>query len=95
MGKSWIQANTRVIRRKSNSDIFYSGLPAAFLNVNGVVFQDQGETRTYNMSINTDQVTLKKWTVCCSYPVSDFANGDYLKSVTPKGHRPCNRFQCE
>ena len=47
-------------------------------------FQDWGETRTYNMSVNTDQVTLKSGKSTTAVRVSDFANGDYLKSVTPK-----------
>ena len=47
-------------------------------------FQDWGETRTYNMSVNTDQVTLKNGQSTAAIRVSDFANGDYLKSVTPK-----------
>jgi len=47
-------------------------------------FQDWGETRTYNMSVNTDQVTLKNGQSTTAIRVSDFANGDYLKSVTPK-----------
>lgn len=47
-------------------------------------FQDWGETRTYNMSVNTDQVTLKSGKSITAVRVSDFANGDYLKSVTPK-----------
>ena len=47
-------------------------------------FQDWGETRTYNMSVNTDQVTLKNGQSTTAVRVSDFANGDYLKSVTPK-----------
>lgn len=47
-------------------------------------FQDWGETRTYNMSVNTDQVILKNGQSTTAVRVSDFANGDYLKSVTSK-----------
>ena len=36
------------------------------------------------MSVNTDQVTLKNGQSTTAIRVSDFANGDYLKSVTPK-----------
>lgn len=36
------------------------------------------------MSVNTDQVTLKSGKSTTAVRVSDFANGDYLKSVTPK-----------
>lgn len=82
----WVNKGSgkHTVSKGNPTSIFFTADYQQYLKCERCGFQDWGETRTYNMSVNTDQVTLKNGQSTTAVRVSDFTNGDYLKSVTPK-----------
>lgn len=82
----WVNKGSgkHTVSKGNPTPIFFTADYQQYLKCERCGFQDWGETRTYNMSVNTDQVTLKNGQSTTAVRVSDFTNGDYLKSVTPK-----------
>ncbi len=82
----WVNhgSGKHTVSKGNPTPIFFTADYQQYLKCERCGFQDWGENRTYNMSVNTDQITLKNGQSTTAVKVSDFANGDYLKSVTPK-----------
>ena len=82
----WVNhgSGKHTVSKGNPTSIFFTADYQQYLKCERCGFQDWGENRTYNMSVNTDQITLKNGQSSTAVRVSDFANGDYLKSVTSK-----------
>ena len=78
------ESGKHTVSRGNPTPIFFTADYQQFHKCERCGFKDLGETRTYNMSVNTDQVTLKNMQSTTAVRVSKFTNGDYLKSVTSK-----------